>query len=110
MDIVNGGQSDSESGSSGADESQWQRKPRGIADAAADRHHTSETEVEKLRAENERLRLAMSEMEAAHKTAVLKTEAEHVCALKNVKSRAASRIKDLLNQVPVHPVNPPVLN
>lgn len=56
-------------------------------------------QVDQLRAENERLRLALADLETAQQTALLNAEAQFKTELKDVKSKAASRIKDLMNRV-----------
>jgi len=56
-------------------------------------------QIDRLRTENERLRIQMSDMEMAQKSAVLNVEARYKSLLKDIKNKAACRIKSLLGQV-----------
>lgn len=55
--------------------------------------------MDRLKAENESLKLALSNAQNANKTALLSAEARFKEELKAVKSKAAWRIKDLMSQV-----------
>ena len=98
MDIVNSGHSDNDSHSS-TDGTKWGLKARHIADSAIDQDHSPTDEMERLKVENEGLRQSLSDLEAAQQREMLKTDADYRSSLKDVKSKAASRIKDLLRQV-----------
>lgn len=56
-------------------------------------------QIDRLRTENERLRIQMSDMEMAQKSAILNVEARYKSLLKDIKNKAACRIKSLLGQV-----------
>eukprot|EP00210_Caulerpa_lentillifera_P009348 g8912.t1 len=99
MDIVNGPISDSENEDSPVHDSHFHSDGSTVSECNEVKMETSNEITDRLKAENESLKLALSNAQNANKTALLSAEARFKEELKEVKSKAGFRIKDLMSQV-----------